>query len=181
MMDKSAIQNIKIISLTVLGLAIICTLGYNAVLMESESSPLVFESQTNKDLFDFDMPDSNLSRAIYLNLKSALAINNKTREVIYSYNGNEIRPVASISKLLTAMVVLDHYNPDTIIEINKQDSRRSAKSLFRTGTKVKAKDLLHAALLQSDNRSARALARTVAGTYEKFAEMMNKKAKEIGL
>ncbi len=65
--------------------------------------------------------------------------------------------------------------------ITKEDARRSSRSIFRTGDKVKMKDLLHSALLQSDNRSARALARTVAGNIERFAERMNAKAKKLGL
>lgn len=131
--------------------------------------------------FDFELPDSNLSRAIYLNLKAAIAIDNESRQVIYAYNADEVRPVASISKLLTAMVVLDDYHPDSVMTITNEDCYRSARSLFRKGIKVRVKDLLHAALLQSDNRAARALARYAAGDYERFAELMNAKARQLGL
>jgi D-alanyl-D-alanine endopeptidase (penicillin-binding protein 7) len=179
-MRPAWVHKAKLTFLTVIGLAIIFTIGYNAILMESESRPL-FTRDSEAELFDFELPDSNINRAIYLNLKAALVVDNETRRIIYSQDAGQIRPIASISKLLTAMVVLDHYNPDTVLEITTTDARRSAKSLFRTGTRVKARDLLHAALLQSDNRSARALARAVAGSYGKFAEMMNKKARQLGL
>jgi D-alanyl-D-alanine endopeptidase (penicillin-binding protein 7) len=171
---------LTLVLLSTMGLTIIILFGWNTVLMESESKTLP-ESMKAADYYDFNMPDTNISRDIYLNLRAAIAVNNKNGKVLYSFNANEIRPIASISKLLTAMVVLDNYNPNKVIEITRQDARKSAKSLFRTGTKVRAKDLLHAALLQSDNRSARALARTVAGSYEDFAILMNKKAREIGL
>ncbi len=181
-MDIESGTKIKLGLLSAFGFMIIAFIGWNTVMLEVESKP-VFASTFSeaKKYFEVDIPDTNISRDIFLNLKSALAVDNKTGEVLYSFNASETRPIASISKLLTAMVVLDSYKPDTIIEITKQDARRSSRSLFRTGTKVKAKDLLHAALLQSDNRAARALARTTAGSYEEFAKLMNKKAKEIGL
>jgi len=172
----------RVLVLSILGVLALFLVFQNLVFTESESKTIpAGKKPAKRNLFNFDMPDSNISRAIYLNLKSAIAIDNKTKEVIYCYNADEIRPVASISKLLTAMVVLDNYKPDTVITISKKDARRSARSLFRTGDRVRAKDLLHAALLQSDNRAARALARSVAGSIENFAKMMNIKAKQIGL
>ncbi|MEW5925558.1 MAG: serine hydrolase [Candidatus Zixiibacteriota bacterium] len=172
----------RVIVLSIIGVAALFLIFQNVVLTESESKTLGSDDGLSKKrLFSFNLPDSNISRAIHLNVKSAIAINNKTKEVLYCYNADDVRPVASISKLLTAMVVLDHYKPDTVITITKEDASRSARSIFRVGDKVTAKDLLHSALLQSDNRAARALARTVAGDLDKFAKMMNKKAKEIGL
>jgi len=172
----------RVLALSILGVLALFLVFQNLEFSQSESKTLpAGKKPAGRNLFDFNMPDSNISRAIYLNLKSAIAVDNKTREVIYCYNADEIRPVASISKLLTAMVVLDNYRPDTVITIDKQVARRSSRSLFRVGDKVRAKDLLHAALLQSDNRAARALARSVAGSIENFARMMNKKAKSIGL
>jgi len=172
----------RVLVLSILGVLALFLVFQNIILTESESKTLpAGKKPAKRNLFNFDMPDSNISRAIYLNLKSAIAVDNKTRKVIYCYNADEVRPIASISKLLTAMVVLDNYKPDTVITISKQDARHSARSIFRVGDKVHAKNLLHAALLQSDNRAARALARSVAGSIEKFAKMMNKKAKQIGL
>lgn len=172
----------RVLLLSILSVLALFLVFQNIILTESESKTLPAKAKPEKrKLFDFAMPDSNISRAIYLNLKSAIAIDNKTHKVIYCYNADEIRPIASISKLLTAMVVLDNYRPDTVITISKVDAKRSSRSLFRVGDRVRAKDLLHAALLQSDNRAARALARSVAGSIDKFAKMMNKKAKQIGL
>ncbi|MFH2035077.1 MAG: serine hydrolase [Candidatus Zixiibacteriota bacterium] len=181
-MEVESGTKIKLGLLSAFGFMVIVFLGWNTVMLEVESKPLfTSDSLEELDYFEIEIPDTNISRELYLNLKAAVAIDNKTGNILYSHNANEARPIASITKLLTAMVVLDSYNPDSIIEITRQDARRSSKSLFRIGTKVKAKDLLHAALLQSDNRAARALARTVGGSYEKFAEMMNSKAREIGL
>ncbi|MBN4072313.1 D-alanyl-D-alanine carboxypeptidase, partial [bacterium AH-315-F03] len=125
---------------------------------------------------------SDLNRELFCNLKAALVIDNATGKPLYSQNAQEIRSIASISKLLTAITLLEmKYNSDTIVTITKQDGRRSSKSNLYIGDKVKASDLFKAALVGSDNRSARALARTFAGSYERFAELMNKTAKEIGM
>lgn len=171
-----------VIIMSLLGLFALYLIIENVVVKVSESKPVFDIPQLKKSAcFDFELPDSNISRSLYLNLKSAIAIDNKSKEVLYCYNADEIRPIASISKLLTAMVVLDHYRPDSVLTITREDGRSSARSLFRVGDKVRAGDLLHAALLQSDNRAARALARSVAGNYEDFADLMNKKGDEIGL
>lgn len=169
----------RIVLLVLAGLPLIMYLADALVVTESVSETLSIESPAKNKFFE--MPDSNINRDIYLNLKSAVAIDNKSGRVLYCQNAQKVYPIASISKLLTAMVVLDNYRPDTVIQISKKDARRSARSLFRTGTKVRMKDLLHAALLVSDNRAARAMARAIAGSYEKFAELMNKKTRQHGL
>lgn len=162
------------------GIIVLFILAYFLGLTESKSGTLnSFEEQ--REEFSFDLPDTNISRDLYLNLKAAIVVDNKSRDVIYCHNAGEIRPVASISKIITAMIVLDNYSPDSVLTITKQDARNSSRSLFRTGDKVRARDLLHAAMLQSDNRAARALARHVAGNYEDFARNMNNVAKACGL
>lgn len=174
MTQKRQRSTIGVLILSLLGVLALFLVSQHVTFMQTEAS-------INEECFDFELPDDNISRAIYLNLKSAIAIDNVTKEVLYCYNADEVRPVASISKLLTAMVILDRYKPDTVIKINKQDSRRSGRSIFRVGDEVIARDLLHAALLQSDNRAARALARVVAGSIEDFVKLMNKKARALGL
>jgi D-alanyl-D-alanine endopeptidase (penicillin-binding protein 7) len=176
MSAKRGRSSFIVIVLSFLGVLALFAISQNLVFTQSESRTL-----SQPECFDFNLPDSNVSRAIYLNLKSAIAVDNETGEVLYCYNADEVRPVASISKLLSAMVVLDNYRPDTVITISRQDCRRSGRSIFRAGDKVRMKDLLHAALLKSDNRAARALARAVAGDSENFTEMMNRKAKKLGL
>jgi D-alanyl-D-alanine endopeptidase (penicillin-binding protein 7) len=169
---------LRIFLLSLLVLPIAYIVFDNLMLAELASSTL---SDRQDFGFIMELPDSNISSALHLNLKSAIAVDNKTQEILYCHNADEVRPIASITKLLTAMVVLDNYRPDTVISISKEDAARSSRSLFRVGNKIRAKDLLHAALLQSDNRAARALARTAAGSYEDFTRLMNKKAEELGL
>ncbi len=176
--DKNK-SRIRLAILSLAGLFILFLMILNFEFSESISKTV--NEPEEPSAIDFALPDSNISRAMYLNLKSAIAVDNKSGKVIYCYNAGNIRPVASLSKLLSVMIIYDKYNPKAVIEINKSDSRRSSRSLFRVGDKVKAKDLLHAALLRSDNRACRALARTTMGSIENFVKEMNIRAKKLGL
>lgn len=180
-MQALRVRRLRVIIYSIFGFAVILLMFHNFEYAEIETMPLPLFQTSELPGLDFDLPDSNICRDIYLNLRAAIVIDNESEELLYSYNADEVRSIASISKLLTAMVVLDNYLPDSTITITRQDARRSSRSIFRTGDKVKMRDLLHSALLQSDNRSARALARTVAGSIERFAEKMNAKAKKLGL
>jgi len=129
--------------------------------------------------FDFDAVHD---KGPYVNLKSAMLVNYDNGEVVYAKNADEKRPIASISKLVTAMVVLDSkIDLKQKQKISREDARRSSRSRLRVGYELTLEDLLYAALLSSDNRAARALARATSGTIENFADEMNKKIKEFGL
>ena len=122
-------------------------------------------------------------KAPYLNVKSAIAVNFDNGEVLYAKNADTPRPIASISKLVMAMVVIDsEIDLDKVTEtITKQDAYRSSRSRLRVGYQLTLRDLLYCALLNSDNRAARALARAVSGSYEEFGEEMTRKARSLGL
>lgn len=146
-------------------------------ILEAES---VYSSRpfTHACTFDFD----KVKKGPYLNLKSAILINYDNGEVIYSKNVEKLRPVASLTKLVMAMVVIDKKLPlDSVITISKTDRRNSSKSRLKQGYKLTVLDLMHAALLSSDNRAARALARAASGSYENFAIDMNRKMKKLDL
>ncbi|MCP4685470.1 MAG: D-alanyl-D-alanine carboxypeptidase [bacterium] len=129
--------------------------------------------------FDFD---NVRDKGPYLNLKSAILVNYDNGEVVYSRNAEAVRPIASITKLVTAMVLLDHgVDLQSTETITKQDARRSSRSRLRVGYEMTIEDLLYASLLSSDNRAARALARATCGDIESFAKEMNLKARRLGL
>ncbi len=133
----------------------------------------------NKIHFDYD----HVEKGPYLNLKSAVLVDYDNGHVLYAKNADRVRPIASISKLVTAMVVLDkgldlHAVTETI---TKADAKRSSRSRLRVGTKMTLFDLLHSALMDSDNRAARALARAASGSIEAFAKDMNRKVRSLGL
>lgn len=114
----------------------------------------------------------------------ALVFDERDNEVIYERNAEDVMPVASLSKLMTAMVVLDANLPmDEIIAITKDDKDRIrySRSRLRKGMKFSREDLLLIALLASENRAASALARTYPGGTAEFVKAMNRKAHHLGL
>jgi len=118
----------------------------------------------------------------YLNLKAALLVNYDNGEVLYAKNYNKVRPIASISKLVAAMVVIDKgVDLDKTEKITRKDARRSRRSRLRIGYVLTLRDLLHAALMNSDNRACKALARATSGSIENFVRDMNRKVKKLGL
>jgi len=144
-----------------------------------EADTVYFRSGLDKTYhFDFD----NIRKGPYLNLKSALLLNYDNGEVLYMKNCDSPRPVASLTKLVTAMVILDkNVDMNLTAVITKEDARRSSKSRLRVGYELNVRDLLHAMLMNSDNRAARALARVASGSMARFAVEMNRKAKKLKL
>ena len=117
-----------------------------------------------------------------LRCESAFIVDNKAGEIIYSRNAQEVRPIASITKLLTALVFLetgtDLNNRTTITD---EDAFESSRSRLRPGEEYTLRDLLYAALMSSDNRAARALSHSAGVPQPKFIAMMNDKARALGM
>ncbi len=104
---------------------------------------------------------------------------------LYTKNADTVAPIASITKLMTAMVVLDAQLPlDEEISISAQDikdTRKSTHSRMRPGMKLTRGELLRLALMSSENRAAAALARTYPGGIDAAVATMNDKASELGM
>ena len=119
-----------------------------------------------------------------LSLKSSVAmvVNQDTKEVYFEKNPNVSLPIASITKLMTAMVVLDSRLPlDETIVINPEDAHVYRRSRLAEGTAMTREDALHLALMASENRAAYTLARNYPGGVPAFVDAMNRKARELGM
>jgi len=119
-----------------------------------------------------------------LNLKSTvvLVVNQDTKDVYYEKNPSVSLPIASISKLMTAMVMLDAKLPmDEALVINAEDAHIYKHSRLAEGTILTREDALHLALMSSENRAAYTLARNYPGGLPAFIAAMNHKAKELGM
>ncbi|MCD6059755.1 MAG: hypothetical protein K0S16_66 [Moraxellaceae bacterium] len=111
-------------------------------------------------------------------------MNAETGEVLYSKNPNRTMPIASITKLMTAMVVLDAQLPmDENITISDADvdTLRHTSSRLAVGTTLPRRDVMLLALMASENRAAAALARTYPGGTPAAIAAMNRKARELGM
>jgi len=108
----------------------------------------------------------------------------ETSTVIFAKNENVVRPIASISKLMTAVVVVDANLPmDEMLEITDDDvdELKHTTSRLRVGTKLSRGDMLHLALMSSENRAANALGRHYPGGLSAFVAAMNAKAQSLGM
>lgn len=113
--------------------------------------------------------------------KSVVVMEAETGKILYAKNPNLRCKPASTTKLMTAIVVIENTNLKDIVTISKNASRVMAhKAGLKQGDKVSVEELLNAALVGSANDAAVALAEFVAGTEDRFVEMMNKKAQAIG-
>jgi D-alanyl-D-alanine endopeptidase (penicillin-binding protein 7) len=121
-----------------------------------------------------------------LELKSsvALVMDQDTNEILYSKNPNAVLPIASITKVMTAMVVTDAGLPlDEMLTVTQDDvdTEKGSRSRLRVGTQLTREEMLHLALMASENRAAHALGRHYPGGLDAFVEAMNTKAKLLGM
>ena len=107
-----------------------------------------------------------------------------TNEVLFSKNSSAVLPIASITKLMTAVVVSDAKLPqDELITISQDDvdTEKGSRSRLRVGTQLTRGEMLHLALMSSENRAAHALGRYYPGGIDAFVAAMNAKAKALGM
>lgn len=107
-----------------------------------------------------------------------------TGKLLYSKHSDWVTPIASITKVMTAMVVLDsEQGLDEMVIIPKPDlnTRKNAYSRMRIGSKLSRGDLLRLALMSSENVAAYTLAASYPGGVEMFVDAMNAKARELGM
>ncbi len=121
-----------------------------------------------------------------LDLRSsvALVVDQDTQQVLFSKNPDAVLPIASITKLMTAMVVLEAgQSLDERLSISQDDvdTEKGSGSRLRVGTSLSRGEMLHLALMASENRAANALGRYFPGGMPSFVEAMNRKAMALGM
>jgi serine-type D-Ala-D-Ala endopeptidase (penicillin-binding protein 7) len=119
-----------------------------------------------------------------LRSSAALVVDETHSSVLYSRRADVAMPIASITKLMTALVVADAQQPlDEIIEVSADDrsNGKGAFSRLAVGTQLSRGDLIHLALMASENRAAHALGRNYPGGLAACVDAMNAKAKALGM
>ena len=121
-----------------------------------------------------------------LDLKSsvALVLDSDTNEVLFSKNPQAVLPIASLTKLMTAVVVTEAKLPLSealTITDDDIDTEKNSRSRLRVGTTLSRQEMLHLALMSSENRAAHALGRTYPGGLDAFVTAMNAKARALGM
>jgi D-alanyl-D-alanine endopeptidase (penicillin-binding protein 7) len=121
-----------------------------------------------------------------LSLKSsvALVVDQDTGEVIFSKNPQAVLPIASITKLMTALVVTEAELPlDEVLTVTQDDVdvEKHTSSRLRVGTRLTRGEMMHLALMSSENRAAHTLGRSYPGGLPAFVKAMNQKALALGM
>lgn len=119
-----------------------------------------------------------------LRSEAVFVVDLKSSAVLYEKNSNEVRPIASISKLMTALIVAESRLPmNEMLSISDDDvdRLRHSRSRLSVGTRLSRADMLHLALMSSENRAAHALGRHYPGGMPAFVRAMNDKARSLGM
>jgi D-alanyl-D-alanine endopeptidase (penicillin-binding protein 7) len=114
----------------------------------------------------------------------ALVIDQDTKEVLLSKNDHAVLPIASLTKLMTGLIIsqarLPMAEPITITQ-DDVDTEKNSRSRLAVGTTLSRREMLHLALMSSENRAAHALGRTYPGGLPAFVALMNAKARLLGM
>jgi D-alanyl-D-alanine endopeptidase (penicillin-binding protein 7) len=156
------------------------------VLLSYALSVQAASDDTASRILDDELTSTVLNFTSVPKLRSAIALiyDEQKQNPIYTKNADMVAPIASITKLMTAMVVLDAQLPlDEEIGISRQDmdKLKGTRSRMNPGLKLTRGELLRLALMSSENRAAAALARTYPGGAGAAIAMMNIKALELGM
>ena len=154
---------------------------------------LVRRTVTTRTTVRFETPSQSVGYAaglhttedpLLLRSGAALVLDQDTHEVLYSKNPEAVLPIASLSKLMTALVISEANQPlDEVLEITTDDidTEKNTSSRLKPGTRLTRGVMLHLALMASENRAANALGRNYPGGLVAFVAAMNAKAKELGM
>jgi len=124
------------------------------------------------------------TKKVALRSNSALVVDADTGEVVIDKNGDAVTPIASITKLMTAIVILESgLDLQTPVALTRDDVdfKKGSRSRLRTGASLTRDELLLIALMASENRAAAALGRSYPGGTQSFVAAMNSMAIELGM
>ena len=125
---------------------------------------------------------SNFSEEPLINSRSAIVFDRNSKQVLFGKNENEKRKMASTTKIMTAIIVIENAKLDDIVKVSAKAAGTGGSRLgLHTNDKISVLNLLYGLLLCSGNDAAVALAEHVGGSLPDFASLMNKKCNELGL
>lgn len=171
-MKKIIIKTLTIFLIFIYIFSIIC---YADDSDDTESIDINSEIETSVNaLTEIKNPD--------LNSRACVVIDRNTNTILYGKNENTKRKMASTTKIMTAIIIIENCKLNESIEISKKAANTGGSRLgLKTGDKITILDLLYGLMLHSGNDAAVALAEYAGNDIPGFAEKMNKKAQELGL
>ena len=162
----------------ILNIITVILLGYSSIILADDEIDNVEVENIDKVI----QTASEVSEIPKINSRYAIVLDRSSKAVIYGKNETTKTKMASTTKIMTAIVVIENANLSNIVEISGKAAGTGGSRLkIKKGDKITVKDLLYGLMLRSGNDAAVALAEYVGGSIEGFAVLMNNKAKELGL
>ena len=125
---------------------------------------------------------SDITQLPTINSRAYVVIDRNSNTILIGKNENQKKKMASTTKIMTALVVIEHCNLSDTVEISKKAANTGGSRLgLKTGDNITVYDLLYGLMMRSGNDAAVALAEHVAGSITDFSNLMNEKAKNLGL
>jgi len=122
----------------------------------------------------------NISPIIYS--KASISLDRKSSTILYEDNAHDRLSIASLTKLMTALIIIEENQLDEVVQISQNANNTEGSTMYlRTGEEITVENLLKGLLINSANDSSVALAEHNSGSVEKFVEKMNARAQELGL
>lgn len=169
-MKKNKIFNI-IIFIILLFLILMCNIVY-ADNIEDEIVDVI--NITDKEIKD--------TKNLKINSKNVVVIDRKSKRILYGRNENERVSMASTTKIMTSIILVENGNLNDKVKISKKAANTGGSRLgLKENDEIIVKDLLYGLMLRSGNDAAVAIAEYISGNVSNFAKLMNEKAKKLGL
>ncbi|MCY6354336.1 D-alanyl-D-alanine carboxypeptidase family protein [Clostridium sp. ZS2-4] len=128
------------------------------------------------------LASSVIAKPMQIDARSAVAIDSKSRCVLYEKNSNMLIPIASTTKIMTTLVTLKYGNLDKEIEISSNAANIHGSEVgYKKGDIITLRELLYGLMLRSGNDAAIAIAEGMCGSVDEFLKLMNEYAEEIGV
>ncbi len=161
----------------------ICLLILNFMLISSNTfaDDIDYENELETSSLEVENK-SKTEENLKLNSRSCVILDRTSSKVLYGKNEYNKVKMASTTKIMTAIIVIENYDLNKTIEVSKKAANTGGSRLgLKTGDKITINDLLYGLMLRSGNDAAVCLAECTAGSVANFAVLMNNKASELGL
>ena len=158
------------------------TILLSPIVLADDLSPVEDDFNVNEFMHDSNLQTNSANDFPTINSRAYIVLDRKSSTVILGKNHNQRKKMASTTKIMTSLVVIENCNLSDTVEISKKAGSTGGSRLgLKTGDKITVNDLLYGLMLCSGNDAAVALAEHVAGSINNFSELMNNKALELGL
>lgn len=169
----------KLLYLIIIINLLLFNIGNVIVIADDENEDEINESDVNESVINVS---NSHTEELNLNSRIAIAYDRKSGKVIWGKNENKRTAMASTTKIMTAIVLIENADLNQTITISAKSAGTGGSRLgLKKDDKILLKDLLYGLMLKSGNDAAVAIAETVGGSVEGFAELMNNKAQELKL